>query len=501
MPFYVYGKNALTGEVAKRQYSEATTREEARQQAESQGLEVTEIVACNPQGAAPLPLVTARRAAPSTAPLPSIAARKTPATTPPAANVAASARTISAGPISPGAPSSGAISAGAISRSRLASGPTSPSGAIGQFRQELDYATSNTYVTYALIAANVLVFGMMCLSGVSPKDPTINGLLAWGADFGPKSLGGQWWRLLTSTFVHIGFLHLLYNMLALVPAGRSLERLVGNMNFLLVYIVAGLGGSLWALYWTPMIISAGASGAVFGVYGALGAVVFLRGRMLPPDLVASLKKSVYTFVIYNAVYSFRPGVSLSAHVGGLVIGFVCGMLVANADPSQEAETILDRPKPLLAFGAALVIAGLFALQLRYPELSRLQEQFARFDALDMKNSVIVSDAANKFDKKDLSGAEFAQIMNRDVLPDWDAVRDQLAAYQPVPRGMQEHISAITDYMKLREEGWKLLSDALLAGSKDKLDVAGKKMREGNYAERDLFHAARTRIFPEGGSKS
>jgi len=501
MPFYIYGKNALTGEVAKRQYSEATTREEARQQAESQGLEVTEIVACNAQGAAPLPLLTARRAAPSTAPLPSIAARKTPATTPPDAIAAASARTISADPIAADVTSSGAISASAISRSRLASGPISPPGAIGQFRQELDYATSNTYMTYALIAANVLVFGMMCLSGVSPKDPSINGLLAWGADFGPKSLGGQWWRLLTSTFVHIGFLHLLYNMLALVPAGRSLERLIGNMNFLLVYIVAGLGGSLWALYWTPMILSAGASGAVFGVYGALGAVVFMRGRMLPPGLVASLKKSVYTFVIYNAVYSLRPGVSLSAHVGGLVIGFLCGMLVGNAEPSQEAEIIQDRPKPLLAFGVGMVIAGLFALHLRYPELSRLQEQFARFDALDMKNLDIVSDAAKKFDKKELSGAEFAQIMNRDVLPDWDAVRAALSGYQPVPRGMQEDISAITSYMQLREDGWKLLTDAVRDGGKDKLDVAGRKLREAHRADIDLFRGARTRIFPENGSKS
>src|SRR5262249_33959499 len=159
------------------------------------------------------------------------------------------------------------------------------------------------------------------------KDPTINGLMAWGADFGPSTLGGQWWRLFTSLFVHIGGVHLLCNMLALVPAGRPPGHPVGRAALLLVYFLPRPRGRPWALYWSPLILSAGASGAVFGVYGALGAIVFMRGRSMPPDLVAALKKSVYSFVLYNAVYSLRPGISLAAHAGGLVIGFAIGLLV------------------------------------------------------------------------------------------------------------------------------------------------------------------------------
>lgn len=451
MAFYVYGKNAVTGEVAKRLYCAAPTREEARLEAESQGLEVTEIVPCNP------PAVAAGAAAASK-PVSALAGAR-----PPARGVASV-------------------------------------GAIGQFRQELDYATSNTYATYALIAANVLVFGMMCLSGVSAKDPTINGLMAWGADFGPSTLGGQWWRLLSSMFVHIGFLHLLYNMLALVPAGRSLERLVGSLNFFLIYLFAGLGGGLWALYWTPMIISAGASGAVFGVYGALGAVVLQRGRAMPPELVAALKKSVYAFIVYNAVYSLRPGISLAAHVGGLVVGFVCGLLVASAEPSRESEPIADRAMPVLGLGLILLCVGAFGLTMRYPSLARLQDAFARFDALDLKDSQVVSDAANKFDSKNISSEQFSQIIDRDVLPDWGAARDQLVGYQPVPGGLQDEVSAIASYMQVRAEGWKLLNEAVLDGGKDKLEIASKKMREANLAERGLFRGVRTRIFPEA-SKS
>jgi rhomboid protease GluP len=440
MPFYVYGKNALTGEVAKRLYCAAATREEARQEAQDHGLEVTEIIACNlaPAGAG-------------------------------------------GGPIAPSAGS--------------ARSSTPALGAISQFRKELDYATPNTYATFALIALNALVFGMMCLSGVSAKDPTIDGLMRWGADFGPSTLGGQWWRMFTSLFVHIGFLHLLYNMLALVPAGRSLERLVGSRNFLLIYLVAGLGGSLWALYWSPLILSAGASGAVFGIYGALGGLVLMRGQAMAPELSAALKKSVIAFVAYNAMYSLQPGVSLAAHVGGLVVGFVGGLVVASAEPAEETELIPDRARPMLALGLVLALAGFFCLHMRYPNLPGLQDAFAHFDALDQKDSQIVIEAARKFDRKDISGAEFVELMNKDVLPDWDAMRATLTGYRPVPAGMQGEVDAVASYMQLRAEAWKMFAEALRDGGKEKFDTASQKMREGNAADRALFRSARTRIFP------
>jgi len=440
MPFYIYGKHAVSGEIAKRVYSGAATAEEAREEATAQGLEVSALVPCLAPAAA----------------------------SPVAGN-------------------------GALAAPRATTGAPA---AQYQFRKELDFVTQHAYATYGLIAANVLVFGMMCLSGVSPKDPTINGLMAWGADFAPSTLGGQWWRLFSSLFVHIGAFHLLCNMLALVPAGRPLERLVGSANFLLIYLVAGLGGSLWALYWSPLILSAGASGAVFGVYGALGALVFMRGRAMPPDLVAALKKSVYSFVVYNAVYSLRPGISLAAHAGGLVVGFALGLLVARADTAaEEAELIPNRALHASLAGVLLLVAGLFGLHLRYPSLAQLQDAFARFDALDLKDSEIVSDVAKKFDRKDLSGADFAKIVSHDVLPDWSSTREQIAAYQPVPRGMQDEVRAIIDYMQARSEGWKLLSDAVLDGGKDKLDVATKKMREANMADGEMFRR-RTRIFPD-----
>ena len=94
-------------------------------------------------------------------------------------------------------------------------------------------------------------------------------VLEWGANFGPKTMDGQWWRLFTSMFLHFGIIHIGFNMWVLWNVGRLVERLVGNFGFALLYVVSGLLGSVASLAWNPTTISAGASGAVFGVVGAL----------------------------------------------------------------------------------------------------------------------------------------------------------------------------------------------------------------------------------------
>ena len=99
-------------------------------------------------------------------------------------------------------------------------------------------------VTIALIAASVLVFAVMVLRGVSAFSPTPQQGIAFGADFGPLTLGGQWWRLVTSMFVHFGFVHLGLNMWCLWNLGRAAERLLGRFSYLLAYFASGIFGSI-----------------------------------------------------------------------------------------------------------------------------------------------------------------------------------------------------------------------------------------------------------------
>ena len=188
-------------------------------------------------------------------------------------------------------------------------------------------------ITIALIAINVLVFLAMVASGVSLTQP----ILAWGGDFGPATLGAhQYWRLLTSCFLHFGIIHIGMNMYVLYLIGPFIETVFGRVRYLLLYFIAGLAGSIVSVYVHPLAVGAGASGAIFGLYGAVFGFLLIRRRTLNPAAISSISKSAGIFVLYNVVYGSISGTTdLSAHLGGLVAGFLAGMLLVRPQPSNS----------------------------------------------------------------------------------------------------------------------------------------------------------------------
>ena len=131
-------------------------------------------------------------------------------------------------------------------------------------------------ITIGLVAINVLIFAVMVLRGVSPTNPTPQDAIAFGADFAPLTLGGQWWRLVTSMFVHFGVVHIGLNMWCLWNLGRVAERLLGRFSYVLTYFGSGIFSSIASVYWEPQAASAGASGAIFGLAGVLVSFVYLK---------------------------------------------------------------------------------------------------------------------------------------------------------------------------------------------------------------------------------
>ena len=115
-------------------------------------------------------------------------------------------------------------------------------------------------MTYTIIAINVIVFVAMCVKGVPFLHPTVPDVIPWGASYGPLTMGGQWWRLLTEIYVHFGILHIMMNMYILFQVGVLTEILFGKIRYIILYLVAGLAGSLTSLYVHPLGGSAGASG-------------------------------------------------------------------------------------------------------------------------------------------------------------------------------------------------------------------------------------------------
>jgi len=236
----------------------------------------------------------------------------------------------------------------------------------------------NGYVTITLIVINVLM--MLASVATAGGDALFGGgfggllgvgtpLTDWGAVKGlttcvfeatgvtftiPGGVAeGEYYRLVTSMFLHYGPLHLLMNMWALWILGRTLEGVLGPVRFLVLYFVSGLGGSVAAYLFTPASPTAGASGAIFGLFAALFVVMRRLGRDT---------SSVLPVLVVNIAISFAPGISLAGHLGGLVTGAIVAVALAYAPRKTRNLVVAGTVGALLVFMGTLVVIQTIALQ-------------------------------------------------------------------------------------------------------------------------------------------
>lgn len=188
---------------------------------------------------------------------------------------------------------------------------------------------------YALLTIILIVYVAMTLAGGSER---VSVLVQFGAKVNARIAGGEYWRLLTATFLHIGLVHLAFNGWALYAIGGDTERLLGNARFLVIYLFSAVAATLVSFVSTPAI-SAGASGAIFGTLGALG-VYFLVHRRAFGRAGRGRLVNIVVVALLNIVYgSVTPGIDNAAHMGGLVAGaalavFLCPRYKVEFGPPQ-----------------------------------------------------------------------------------------------------------------------------------------------------------------------
>ncbi len=234
--------------------------------------------------------------------------------------------------------------------------------------------SSSMLVTQVIVGINVLVFVAMVVKGVSPVNPTMEDLWFWGANFGPLTIAaGQWWRLLTCVFVHIGLMHIALNMWCLWGLGKLAESMYGRWTFVAIYLVTGVSASVASLIWNPVGTSAGASGAIFGIAGALITSLYLGEFAMPSTVVVALRNSILKFAGYNLVIGMLIGrIDNAAHIGGLVSGLILGALLAKFAPITT-----DAPKRLAALMVVVVLTyggAIWAQHTYGPMLQRMLQQ-------------------------------------------------------------------------------------------------------------------------------
>jgi rhomboid protease GluP len=210
-------------------------------------------------------------------------------------------------------------------------------------------------VTLGLLLVLAVVFVMESARPGGSESRDV--LYAFGATTADTITSGQLWRLVAATFLHIGPVHLVGNAMALFWLGGMAERLYGPLRFLGLYLLAGLGGSLLTVFAGTQVLTAGASGAIWGIMGALLIGSWRnpqrRGRMDGREI----RQSITGAIILNVIVSFMPGVSLTAHLGG----FVVGGTLAWAIPFHGGERRTSAAFADTLCGAGIVAAALLLL--------------------------------------------------------------------------------------------------------------------------------------------
>ena len=234
------------------------------------------------------------------------------------------------------------------------------------------YASYQAWVTWAIIAINLAVFlGDAALAGGSGLSLTggAGPLSQAGTVYGPAVANGEWWRLITGAFLHLGLLHIGFNMYALWLFGPIIEQMYGHVEFAVIYLLCALGGNVLTILVAPDVPALGASGAIFGLFGLAFIVSRRRHLLLGPQARAMLSR-VGSLLVLNLIITFTlPFISWTGHVGGLVVGGLIGLLLAPANVptmggmwrAPDGSLLTRRISPSLRASAYLMIAAVLVL--------------------------------------------------------------------------------------------------------------------------------------------
>jgi len=319
-------------------------------------------------------------------------------------------------------------------------------------------------VTLALVVINVIVFVLLATMAMSPMQIPSELLIRFGGNFAPLVQKNQEWRLFTALFLHGGLLHVGLNMFALYQAGQVVERLFGRAGFAVIYLGAGLVGNLASLWWRQGPVSVGASGAIFGVYGALLAYLMLQRGSVPGEVFREMRSGTLGFIGYSLFAGFSlPGIDNAAHLGGLAGGLLLG--AAFAEP-----VTMSRPvrwiSPRAIGGMLLTLALGSVLWQRTPEVLRTfeidtayQQTLQRFST---EEQALLHDQAELMERlrlRRITEAEALDSVEHDFIPRWDQQITQLS-WRQAPDTVEWQREELVHYATARRDALKALAQAI-----------------------------------------
>ncbi|MDE2365989.1 MAG: rhomboid family intramembrane serine protease [Betaproteobacteria bacterium] len=341
-------------------------------------------------------------------------------------------------------------------------------------------------VTVLLVAVNLLVFLAMLASGAGLWHSVNSVQLAWGANFGPATQDGEWWRLGTAMFLHFGAIHLTLNMWALWDGGQLVERMYGHARFAGIYFSSGLAGNLLSLVaHKGLAISGGASGAIFGIYGALLVFLWRERRNLHPRDFRWFFWGAAGFAAASFILGFLiTGIDNAAHIGGFLTGMLGGVILAR--PIDGAKDVPSHTR----IRARMLAGGIFALSIavliaRIPVPAYLwsEELLARKEIGQfLHDDAAISQAWQKILEEGKRGStsfeELAGRIDASVAGPYEESFEQLSHIPPNPAmPSATALETLRHYAERRRDASRALAEGLRAHKPEQIRDALEMARQ------------------------
>lgn len=330
-----------------------------------------------------------------------------------------------------------------------------------EFHNRLKSFAPVPWLTYSLIGINVAVWLASLFQGASMAESPVDLLLSWGGNAASEVQRGQWWRLVSAMFLHSGLMHVALNMLGLYSVGVTVERIYGRLLFALIYFGSGLVGSALSLHFAAQTaVSVGASGAVFGVTGALLVGVLQHRNHLPKTISKQTLSTMAFFVLYSLAQGFaKPGIDNAAHVGGLLAG---GLLAYILPGRFELKKFVQYHKSRALIGLFVVTGATTALASLAPTAQvdqrggilfadGMRKMSAALLAMQREGEQVKAGKISERESDDKSRTVFAPMM-RDVVVSLDRAKlSSIDPRQPLLYDAQRMAALLVELLEMPSE--------------------------------------------------
>ena len=326
------------------------------------------------------------------------------------------------------------------------------------------YPQNNYLFTPLLIYSNFFVFILMALFGMNLLTPSIDTLIQWGGNIRHLTINGQLWRLFTSVFLHGGVLHLLFNMYALLYVGSILEKIIGKNKFIFAYSISGIAASISSLMIHENVVSVGASGAIFGLFGVLLPLLSSKEYTFPNISVKNLLSNVSIFVLYNIMVGFtKSGIDNAAHIGGLLTGVIIGVLYSMI--------VKEKIRPILTYVTLILALGIFSTLVITnvsDKIGEYERTLKEFDLNEQKALWIY-----KVDWDNISDSQltsYKEKLTKEGIDIWEnniIMLEKIKNDEDYEERLIQLIDMLVDYSILRKKSCELMIELLEENSSEK----------------------------------